>query len=132
MSIGEGRFHVLQFPNLYIGYSAVITLQNTLDKDPQTVVKALKALLAADRIMAKDPGTAADITADRIKLDPKIAHDYWPRAKFGMALNKDALVKELQAQAKWAIANKLVAPDATIPDFDKVVVTQPFVEAQGK
>jgi len=132
MSMGEGKFHVVQFPNLYFGYSAVITLQNTIDKEPQILVKALRALQSADRMIAKDANAAADLTADRIKLDPKVAREYWPRVHFGMALTKDEIVRELESQARWAIESKLVRPDAVMPNFQEVVVTQPFAEAQAK
>jgi NitT/TauT family transport system substrate-binding protein len=132
MSMGEGKFHVVQFPNLYFGYSTVITLQNTIDKEPQTLVRALKALQSADRMIAKDANAAADLTADRIKLDPKIARAYWPRVNFGMTLTKDEIVRELESQAKWAIESKLVRPDAVMPNFQEVVVTQPFADAQAK
>jgi ABC-type nitrate/sulfonate/bicarbonate transport system substrate-binding protein len=132
MAMGGGKFRVVQFPNLYFGYSTVITLQNTIDKDPQTLVRALKALQSADRIIAKDANAAAELTADRIKLDPKIAREYWPRVNFGMALSKDEIVRELESQAKWAIENKLVRPDAVMPNFQEIVVTQPFADAQAK
>jgi NitT/TauT family transport system substrate-binding protein len=132
MSMGEGKFHIVQFPNLYVGYSAVITLQNTIDKEPQTLVKVLKALQSADQAIAKDANAAADLTADRIKLDPKIARAVWPRVQFGTALAKDELIKELESQAKWAIDSKLVRPDAVMPNFKDIVVTQPFADAQAK
>jgi NitT/TauT family transport system substrate-binding protein len=132
MSMGEGKFHVVQFPNLYFGYSAVITLQNTIDKEPQTLVKVLRALQSADQMIAKDANAAADLTAERIKLDPKVARAYWPRVHFGMALTKDEIIRELESQAKWAIESKLVRPDAVMPNFQDVVVTQPFVDAQAK
>jgi ABC-type nitrate/sulfonate/bicarbonate transport system substrate-binding protein len=132
MSMGEGKFHVVQFPNLYFGYSAVITLQNTIDKEPQTLIKVLRALQSADQMIAKDANAAADLTAERIKLDPKVARAYWPRVHFGMALTKDEIIRELESQAKWAIESKLVRPDAVMPNFQDVVVTQPFADAQAK
>jgi ABC-type nitrate/sulfonate/bicarbonate transport system substrate-binding protein len=132
MSMGEGKFHVVQFPNLYFGYSAVITLQNTIDKEPQTLIKVLRALQSADQMIAKDANAAADLTAERIKLDPKVARTYWPRVHFGMALTKDEIIRELESQAKWAIESKLVRPDAVMPNFQDVVVTQPFADAQAK
>jgi ABC-type nitrate/sulfonate/bicarbonate transport system substrate-binding protein len=132
MSMGEGKFHVVQFPNLYFGYSTVIALQSTIDKEPQVLIKALKSLEAANGLMGKDANAAADLTADRIKLDPKIARAYWPRVHFGMALAKDEIVKELESQAKWAIESKLVRPDAVMPNFQEVVVTKPLSDAQSK
>jgi len=120
---GGGRFHAIRSPGLYYGYSAIITLQSTIDSKPDLLVKALKALIEADDIIKKDPDAAARLTAERIKLDPEIARKFWPRANFRLELNKAQLVVDLQEQANWAIENKLVRPDAKIPDFNTVVVT---------
>jgi ABC-type nitrate/sulfonate/bicarbonate transport system substrate-binding protein len=100
---GGGKFHAIRSPGLYNGYSAIITLQSTIDNKPDLLVKALKALIEADEIIKKDPAAAATLTAERIKLDPEIAQGFWPRANFKLELNKTELVDELQAQAKWAV-----------------------------
>ena len=55
-------------------------------------------------------------------FDLPLARQYWPSLNLGLGLNKKALVAELEAQAKWAIDNKLVRPDAKIPDFNTIVV----------
>lgn len=127
---GKGKFHIIRSPGLYNTYSTIIALQSTIDGKPDLLVKALKALVEADNLIKKDPDAAASLTAERIKLDPTIAKAFWPRANFKLELDKPGIVSALQEQAKWAIDNKLVRPDAKIPDFNSVVVTSLFEQAR--
>ena len=127
---GKGKFHIIRSPGLYNTYSTIIALQSTIDSKPDLLVKALKALVEADDHIRKDPDAAAALTAERIKLDPAVAKAFWPRANFKLDLDKPGLVSLLQEQAKWAIDNKLVRPDARIPDFNTVVVTSLFDQAR--
>lgn len=120
---GKGRFHTIHTPGLYHTYSSIITLQSTIDQKPELLVKALKALLAADKQLKADPADAARIVGERVKLDNDILKAYWPRLQFNLDLDKKALVAELESQAKWAIDNKIARPDAKLPDFNAVVVT---------
>jgi NitT/TauT family transport system substrate-binding protein len=120
---GKGKFHAISSPGLYNTYSSIITLQSTIDSKPELLVKALRALLEGNDFIKKNPDAARKIVAERIKLDPEIARSFWSRAKFDLTLDKPKLVAELTAQANWAIENKLVRPDAKIPDFNTVVVT---------
>jgi ABC-type nitrate/sulfonate/bicarbonate transport system substrate-binding protein len=127
---GAGKFHIIRSPGLYNTYSSIITLQSTIDNKPELLVKALRALIEADEIIAKDPDAAAALTAERIKLDPVISKKFWPRANFKLELNKPELVAQLRDQAQWAVDSKLVRPDAKIPDFDAVVVTNLLDQAR--
>ncbi|WP_151448549.1 ABC transporter substrate-binding protein [Lacisediminimonas profundi] len=129
---GKGKIHAISTPGLYRSHSSIITLQSTIDKHPELLVKALRALLAADKSLKADPEGAIKIVADRIKLDPAVTRSFWPRLKFDVDLDKADLVKELESQAKWAIDNKLTRPDAKLPDFNAVVVTRFLDEARKK
>lgn len=129
---GNGRFHAINTPGLYRTYSNIITLQSTIDQKPELLVKALKALIAGDKALKADPESAIRIVSDRIKLDPETTRAFWPRLKFDIGLDKEGLVKELESQAQWAIANNLVRPDAKLPDFNTVVVTKLLEAAQKK
>jgi ABC-type nitrate/sulfonate/bicarbonate transport system substrate-binding protein len=127
---GTGRFHIIRSPGLYNTYSSIITLQSTIDNKPELLIKALRALIEADEIIAKDPDAAATLTAERIKLDPAISKKFWPRANFKLELNKPELVAQLRDQAQWAVDSKLVRPDAKIPDFNAVVATNLLDQAR--
>ncbi|MES2582136.1 MAG: NrtA/SsuA/CpmA family ABC transporter substrate-binding protein [Pseudomonadota bacterium] len=127
---GKGRFHTIRTPGLYRTSASIITLQSTLDQKPELVVKALRALLEADAASKKDPATAIRIVSERTNFDHELARSYWPRLSPDLNLDKAAVVRELEAQAKWAVANKLVRPDARIPDFNTIVVTGPLEAAR--
>ncbi|WP_225669951.1 ABC transporter substrate-binding protein [Bradyrhizobium hereditatis] len=120
---GSDKFHIIRAEGHYNTYSAVITLQSTIDNKPDLLVKALKALTEADDNIKRNPDVAATLTAERIKLDPVIAKVFWKRTNVKFDIDKAALVALLEEQAKWAVENKLVRPDAEIPDFNTVVVT---------
>lgn len=124
------RFHVIRTPGLYNTYSSIIALQSTLDQKPDLVVKALKALIEADRFAKENADEAIAIVSEKIKLDPQIARKQWPNLNLAIDLDRDALVRELESQARWAVANNLVRPDAKLPDFNKVVVSAPLEEAR--
>jgi sulfonate transport system substrate-binding protein len=119
---GKDRFHAIKTPGLYTTFSSVITLQSTIDKDPAVLTKALKALVEADQVSKSDPDRAIAAVSEKIKLDPEITRGFWGRFNYDLALDRPALIAALKEQAQWAIANKLVRPDAVVPDFEKVVV----------
>lgn len=129
---GGDKVHVIRSPELYETYSSIITLQSTIDEKPDLLVKALKALIAADGYIKTNPEPSIAIVAERIKLDPKIAAAFWDRTRFDLTLDKPAVVKLLQEEAEWAVANKLTRPDAKIPDFNTVVVTEIYERAVAK
>ncbi|MFD1331811.1 ABC transporter substrate-binding protein [Methylopila musalis] len=132
LALGKGRFHALKTPGLYFGYSAIITLQSTIDQKPELLTKALKALIEADQTFKTDPERAIAIVSEKIKLSPEVTKGFWDRFNFQIGLDRPKLVADLKAQAQWAIENKLVRPDATVPDFDKVVVGDLLEAAQRK
>lgn len=129
---GDGKFHAIRSPGLYVGFSTIIALQSTIDSKPELLVKALKALVEADEVIKKDPNAAANLIAERIKIDPEIVRNFLPRTKFDLVNNKQDLVAEFEAQAKWAIENKLVRPDVKVPDFNTIVVTNLLDQARKK
>lgn len=129
---GKGRFHAIKTPGLYTTFSSIITLQSTIDDNPELLRKALRALIEADQTAKTNPDAAIAVVAEKIRLDPEITKGFWNRFNYDLALDKLALVAALKEQAEWAIANKLVRPDATIPDFDKVVVGGLLDDARAK
>jgi len=129
---GPDRFHVIHTPGLYTTFSSIIALQSTIDQKPELLVKALKALIAGDRFARENPEEAIALVAAKVKLDPQIAKQQWPKLNLAIELDREALVRELEAQAKWAVANNLVRPDAKLPDFNTVVVSGPLEAARAQ
>lgn len=121
VALGHGRFHAIATPGVYHAISAVITLQSTLDKHPDLLRKAVLAIRDADA--SDTQAHTIDEIAQRVNFDPALAKQYWPTLNLKVGLDKAAVVRELESQARWAIANGLVRPDAKLPDFNQVVVT---------
>lgn len=130
IGLKPGAFHRLSVPGLYKQYSAVVTTQNAIDTRRAELVAGLKALIEADAFIKASPGEAADLAAARIKLDPKLAREIWPRIDFAVSLNREELVAELRKQAQWAIDAGVARPGSTLPDFNAVVVDSLLVEAR--
>lgn len=131
LKLGPERFHVIRTPGLYKSFASVIALQSTIDQKPELLAKALKALAAASDSIARDPDEAIALISERIKLDPEVARRIWPTLDFRVGLERDALVRELETQARWAVASGLARPGAALPDFAAVVVPGPFRAAQA-
>lgn len=129
IALKPGAFHRLSVPGLYKQYSAVVTTQNAIDTRRAELVAGLRALIEADAFIKASPGEAADLVAARIKLDPKLAREIWPRIDFGVTLKREELVAELRKQAQWAIDAGVARPGSTLPDFNTVVVDSLLAEA---
>lgn len=118
----KGKLHTIASPGLYKGLSTIITLQSTIDQNPEILRKALRTIATADAFIQRDPQKSIQTVATRVNFDLPLAQAYWPTLNLGLGLDKKAVVAELEAQARWAIDNKLVRPDARIPDFNTIVV----------
>ncbi|MDR2113259.1 MAG: NrtA/SsuA/CpmA family ABC transporter substrate-binding protein [Candidatus Accumulibacter sp.] len=129
IALSKGSLHAIASPGLYKSISAVITLQKTIDEKPELLRKGLLALIAADAEIRANPEKSIQTVSTRLNFDLALARDYWPKLNLGLGLDKAEIVRELESQAKWAIENKLVRPDARIPDFNQVVV-EGFLPAQ--
>ncbi len=130
IALKPGAFHRLSVPGLYKQYSAVVTTQRAIDARRAELVAGLKALIEADAFIKSSPGKAADLAAARIKLDPKLAREIWPRIDFAVTLNREELVAELRKQAQWAIDAGVARPGSALPDFNAVVVDSLLAEAR--
>jgi NitT/TauT family transport system substrate-binding protein len=122
IALSKGSLHAVESPGLYKSISAVITLQSTIDEKPELLRKGLQALLAADAEIRANPEKSIQTVSKRLNFDLALARDYWPKLNLGLGLDKAEIVRELESQAKWAIENRLVRPDAKIPDFNQIVV----------
>lgn len=121
VSAGKGKVHVIRTPGLYKTYSSIVTLQSVIDKNPEVLIRGLKALMEATDFVKARTDEAIQISASKTKMDPEIAKKTWPDIKYGIELDPN-IEKDMQAQAKWAIASGLVRSDAKMPDFSKIVV----------
>jgi NitT/TauT family transport system substrate-binding protein len=130
VALGHGRIHTIATPGVYKAISAVITLQSTIDKQPELLRKSLLALQDADTIGNANLASIVPQVAQRLNFDPTLAAQYWPKFNLKVGLDKASVVQQLESEARWAIDNGLVRPGTTLPDFNKIVVTSVLQSAQ--
>ncbi|MFU0506291.1 ABC transporter substrate-binding protein [Pseudaminobacter sp. NGMCC 1.201702] len=131
VALGGGKFHAIRTPGLYKTFSNIVALQDTIDSSPDMLVRSLCAMKDAAQYMKDNKEASIDYISERIKMDKAIVAKEWDRIPYQINLDKPAIVKELTQQAQWAIDSGLLAAGTKAPDFDQVVVTTIFEQAQN-
>jgi NitT/TauT family transport system substrate-binding protein len=130
LALKPGAFHRIRVPGLYTQYSTIVTTQQTIETRRPELIAALRALISAVDYINREPEAAVKITADRIKMDPKLASEIWSQIRFAVSLDRAQLIKELRTEGQWAIDSGIARPGAKLPDFDAVVVGDLLDEAR--
>ncbi|MEC5383551.1 NrtA/SsuA/CpmA family ABC transporter substrate-binding protein [Aurantimonas sp. C2-6-R+9] len=131
LGIGDGSFHTIRTPGLYVTYSGIVALQSTIDNNPEMLVNSLCAMKEATEYMKNNKDASITYLSERIKMDHAIVAKEWDRVPFEITLDKENIVKDMQQQAQWAIESGLLAAGVKLPDFDQVVVDTIFDEAKN-
>lgn len=127
---GAGKVHVLSDPGLYKTFSSIVTLDQTIRDQRPAMTDSLRALLAADKAIQVDNDKAVQIVSERLKIDQQVVRDGWAAPGMASQSLMAEVVGELNAQAEWAIAERLTRPDAQMMDFAKVVNSELLVMAR--
>jgi ABC-type nitrate/sulfonate/bicarbonate transport system substrate-binding protein len=112
-----GKFHRIAEPGLVATNAVLIASETTIRDKRDALVRSLRALDEACKIIADSPAEAVRIGADFSKMDPNVAEDAIKRMRIGLTLDVPKLSAKLIAQAKWAIAEGVARPDAVLPDY---------------
>ncbi|MBV8534083.1 MAG: NrtA/SsuA/CpmA family ABC transporter substrate-binding protein [Alphaproteobacteria bacterium] len=116
-----GQFRRLHSEGLYHTYLCVQTTQSMIDKNPDLLARALKTIMAADRVVKDEPAKAQKVLSDTLKLDPGAPATFWKDLTFGVTLDRQNLSRVLASQAQWAADNGLTKPGTKLPDFATVI-----------
>ncbi len=81
----------------------------------EDAIKLLRALKRAHQLIISKPERARTIVAARLKLDPAAIAGIWKDLDFEISLAQP-LITTLEAQARWALRNNLVA-GGKMPDY---------------
>ena len=93
----------------------IATKQDFANENPETIKKVLRALIKADEFIEENSNEAREIVAGKIKMDRAELNELWKLYNFRVTLDQSLLVT-LEAEARWAIKNKLT--DATeVPNY---------------
>jgi len=89
----------------------VIARQDYVNKNPESIIKLLRALMKADAYVMNNPEEARAITARQTGEESVSLADY----DFGLKLGQSMLIN-LENQARWAIKNRLT-DKKEVPNF---------------
>ena len=84
----------------------IVTKQDFANENPETIKKVLRALIKADEFIEENPDEAREIVAGKIGMDKATLNELWELYNFKVTLDQSLLVT-LEAEARWAIKNKL-------------------------
>lgn len=129
ISRAPDRLHVLKNPANYFGYSVVFTRQETLDQQPEVLVKAIKALQEATAFINANPDATAEIVSERIKFDLPLAKQVLQSLDSRIYLDDEQFIRDLNEQAQWAISSGIVRPGTQLPDLRKTLLAPSVLEA---
>jgi len=93
----------------------IATKQDFANENPECIRKVLRALIKAHEFIEENPDEAQETVAGQIGMDKAALNELWQLYDFKVTLDQSLLV-ELEAEARWAIRNKLT--EATeIPNY---------------
>jgi NitT/TauT family transport system substrate-binding protein len=100
---------------LYRATWNMVASQEFVVKKPETVKRILRALVKSGRFILEHRDEAIRITAGQLALEQRLLAALWNNYYFRTVLDQ-ALVNNLEDEARWAIARKLVK-QTTVPNF---------------
>ena len=106
---------VFDAPGLYDQSDQVVVSNSLVERQPESVTRVLRALLRAEEFANADPARAKSIVAEYLGISPAEVAADWPKRSPKVVL-KQALLSQLEGQARWAIRNGL-APGKTVPNY---------------
>ena len=89
--------------------------QNFVLKNPETIKKFLRALIKAEKFVAKNPDAAQVIMSAATNIELDLVRDTWSDFNYYVRLDQ-TLVITLEDESRWAIKNKLTDQTA-MPNF---------------
>ena len=93
----------------------IVSQQDYVQKNPETVKRLLRALNKAENFVAQHPDEAQLIVSTTTKTDPDIVREVWNAFAYRVVLDKRIIIT-LEDETRWAMKNRLT--DQTVmPDY---------------
>ncbi|MBI4424702.1 MAG: ABC transporter substrate-binding protein, partial [Elusimicrobia bacterium] len=103
---------------LYRGWATVNMSPDFVRKNPDTVRKALRALLKAEEFVRAHREESIQLVARRLKLEPAVLDGLWAEHVFEVKLDR-RLLRSFEEIGKWAMER--AKKEGPPPDFRKYV-----------
>lgn len=102
----------------------VLVSKPILNQRQEDVVRFLKALERAERLIAEQPAKAQAVLKRTLQLEQAYIDAQWPRYRYRLSLDQ-ALLTTLESEARWAMLEGHVGA-ARAPNFLDVIDTRPL------
>jgi len=93
----------------------LVVSQNYVKNHPEAIKKVLRAIIKAETFVKENPEEARGLVAEFIKIDRALLDEIWGIFTFKVTLDQ-ALIANLENQARWALKNKLTT-GTKMPNF---------------
>lgn len=103
----------------------IVVMQDWLAKNPATADKFLSAAIDAEGWMKANKAEAIKIVAEAVSMKEDELAGIWDEYVFDLVLD-DKQLAVLKAHAEWRLESGNHPPNATMPDFSKVIFPDPL------
>jgi ABC-type nitrate/sulfonate/bicarbonate transport system substrate-binding protein len=103
----------------------IVVMRAYLDANPALVKKFIAALIDAETWVKAHPDDAIATVADAVGMKRDDLQAIWPDYVYRVRID-DRLVEILKTHAAWRLASGNHPPGAAMPDFSKVIVSEPL------
>ena len=113
---GLGKRGIVFFGEaIYTEAFCIAAKQEYAKKNPEAIMKVLRALIKAETFIEKHDEEARRLVAEFIKTDKTVIDEIWPIFTLKVTLDQ-ALLVDFEAQTRWLLKNKLTE-DTSMPNY---------------
>lgn len=107
-------------PNLYTQTFNLVSKKSAINSNAAEITSIMKALQMSINFINQNPEESKKILKDSVGLDAQFIEKAWSSYRFELAL-RQSLVTTMVDQAKWAMREDHVRPDAKAPNLLNVI-----------
>ncbi|WP_315830876.1 NrtA/SsuA/CpmA family ABC transporter substrate-binding protein [Bradyrhizobium prioriisuperbiae] len=122
--LGESAIQ-LDTRGIYSETFNIVVTRAYLETNPALVGKFLAALIEAEAFVKANPDAAITKVADAVGMKRDELAAIWPDYVYRVGVD-DRLVETLKIHAAWRLESGNHPPNATMPDFTKVLALEPL------
>ncbi len=102
-------------------FMAISTSRNTIDKNPELIVRLLHSLHQADEFVLTHPEEAKAIVQKKMNYEPAYLEKIWPEHRFMLTLDQSLLVA-MDDETRWMMKNNLTNA-SVVPNYLNYIYT---------